>query len=135
MGSHESVNDIRDDDISDEEAGELTVDESLEISLDRRDESLLAFGNEVIVLVGVHPLEGGNLDGEQTGDVALDVAGGASAQEPRQNGVAIGASLELDTAKTGIPEVMTEPLVEIVRNLDVDVVKRHGKQICIISQK
>lgn len=125
MRCHEGVNYIRDDDIADEEAGELTVDKRLEVSLDRGDQSLLAFGNEVIVLVGVHALEGGDFDGEQTGDVALDVIGGASAQEPRQDRVAVRASLELDTTETGVPEVVTEPLVEVVRNLDVDVVKRH----------
>lgn len=85
MRCHKGVNDIRDDDIADEEAGELTVDKSLEVSLDRGDQSLLAFGNEVIVLVGVHALECGDFYGKQTGNVALDVTGGASAQEPRQD--------------------------------------------------
>lgn len=135
MRCHEGVNDIRDDDIADEEAGELTVDESLEVSLDRGDQRLLAFGNEVIVLVGVHSLEGGDLDGEQTGDIALDVTDGPAAQEPREDGMAIGASLELDTTETGVPEVMTEPLVEVVRNLDVDVVKRHKKHVLNYNAK
>lgn len=85
MRCHEGVNDIRDDDIADEEAGELTVDKRLEVSLDRGDQSLLAFGNEVIVLIGVHALEGGYFYGEQTGDVSLDVTGGAAAQEPRED--------------------------------------------------
>ena len=82
MRCHKGVNDIRDDDIADEEAGELTVDKRLEVSLDRGDQSLLAFGNEIIMLVGVHPLECWNFDGEQTGDVAFDVTDGPAAQEP-----------------------------------------------------
>ena len=49
--------------------------------------------------------------------------------------MAVRASLELDTTETWVPEVMTEPLVEVVRNLDVDVVKRHKKHVLNYTAK
>lgn len=127
VGGHEGVDDVGDDDVADVEAGELAVDERLEISLYGGDERLLPFRDQVVVLVGVHTLERRDLDGEESFCVWLGPCGGTSAEEPREDGVAVRPALELDASEAGIPEIVAKPLVQVLGYLYVNVILRHRK--------
>lgn len=127
MGGHECIDYICDDDIADVEAGELAVDEGLEISLYGGDERLLPFRDQVIVLVRVQPLERGDLDGEESFGVWLGPSGGTSAEEPGEDGVAVGPPFELDATEARIPEIVAKPLVKVLGYLYVNVILRHRK--------
>lgn len=127
VGCHKGIDDICDDDVADVEAGELAVDERLEISLYGGDERLLPFRDQVVVLVGVHTLERRDLDGEESFGVGFGPVGGTSAEEPREDGVAVRTPLELDAAEAGIPKIVAKPLVKVFGYLYVNVILRHRK--------
>lgn len=127
VGGHEGIDYIRDDDIADIKACELAVDERLEISLDGGDKGLLPFRDQVVVLVGVEAFERRDLDGEESFGVGRGPSGGTSAEEPGEDGVAVGPALELNASEAGIPEIVAKPLVKVLGYLYVNVILRHRK--------
>ena len=68
---HESIYDVDDCHVLIIEHGELAVDESFEITLDRRDESLFPGMAEKIVLIRVHTLTGRDFYGKEARHVSL----------------------------------------------------------------
>ena len=89
MRRHEGVNNIRDNHVADKEARELTVEKSLEISLDRRYQRLLTFGDEEIMLLWIHTLKCRHLDRKESGMVGLLISVRTSTQESGKDRVAV----------------------------------------------
>lgn len=119
---HEGIDDVGDGDVLIVEHGELFVDKSLEISLDRGDDSLLSVEAQVIVLVGIHALECRHLDRQEARHVAGIISMRLLAQEGREDGVDVAAALEFDPFGGRIPVVVPQPLVQIGGDFKVDVV-------------
>lgn len=77
------------------------------------------------MLVRVHAFESGDFDRQEAGSVGAHIPGRLFAEESREDGVSVAAALELDAGSEGVPEVVSEPLVEVGRNFKVDAVIRH----------
>lgn len=121
VACHEGVDYIGNHNVGCIEHGKLFVEESFEISFDGRNESFAAFLEEVVVTFGRHPLEGWDLDGEQSGGVGAAVALRLLPEEPGEDAMAVGSSLEFDASCERVPVVVPQPLLEVRRDVEVDV--------------